>query len=90
MKIPEIRDELHAMADRIGGVEGLDLHIYAHQLHRRPPVRRVSPRRRLPRGMRAKIRTYIALWPEADYMEIATYFGVNTGRVSEALAGFRS
>jgi S-adenosylmethionine:diacylglycerol 3-amino-3-carboxypropyl transferase len=40
--------------------------------------------------LRTAIRAYWNARPNASNQEIATVFGVNVGRVSESLAGFRT
>lgn len=88
MKIPEVRDRLRELAVEHGIDE---LEILAEALRRRPPVR-VAERRAEPmtEELRVAIRAYFKARPTASNQEIATVFGVNPGRVSESLAGFRT
>lgn len=92
MRIPEIREEMADMALKLQeiGAAGLadKLMFWAHQLVRRPPVRRAPPTRR-PRPDPSTLLRYADAHPQATYMEIGERFGCSTGRVSEALAGYR-
>lgn len=86
--IPEIRARLHELADEHGIAELAEL---AEATRRRRPCR-VAPVRSRPmtRARKAAIRAYAEAHPQEHLQEIADAFHVNPGRVSEALAGFRS
>lgn len=84
MTVPEVRVRLNQLAVSLACPE---LALLAFQLHRRPYVRKAPAQRRgVPHD---EIRAYAAAHTDLDYMGIASALGVNTGRVSEALAGFR-
>lgn len=93
LTIPQIRGRLHEIArvlDAWMPCLSRELHDLAEQTKRRPPVRRVSDRnRRLTPMLAADIREYARRNPDAAQQEIATHFGLNAGRVSEAMAGKR-
>lgn len=87
MTIPEIRQRLLFLSKQHGIAE---LTILAHELRRRPPVRRaprVSPTLTPP--IATRIRRIAAAFPDWPYTRIAQSVGVNPGRVSEVLAGKR-
>jgi hypothetical protein len=57
---------------------------------RRPAVRTTPVKHRpLTPRLKAAIRSYAKLQPDASQVQIGRRFGVNPGRVSEALAGKR-
>lgn len=96
MKIPEIRKELLDIAgileaaigpcDLAARVRGLE-----KELYRRPPVRKSKPQQRsLTPALRAEIKQYAEAFPDETYMTIGRVFNVNSGRVSEAVAGHRA
>lgn len=81
--IPAIRDRLREMADEHGIDELRDL---ADEMYRKPPKKRAPIRSpKLTAAMAKKIRDYAAANPDAHQQDIAEKFGVNHGRVSEAL-----
>lgn len=91
MKIPEVRDELHKFADQVA-LDPEDrawLHFLADQTRRRRPVRR-APRQRFNKITKHQVLDFIRVHPTADNMAIGAALGVNTGRVSEKLAGYRT
>jgi chromosome condensin MukBEF complex kleisin-like MukF subunit len=83
MGIPAVRDRLRELADEHGIEELNDL---ADQMYRKTGKKR-APRRspQLTAEQRAEIRQYKADHPDAHQQDIAEIFGVNHGRVSEAL-----
>jgi len=83
MGIPAVRDRLRELADEHGIEELNDL---ADQMYRKTGKKR-APRRspQLTPEQRAAIRQYKADHPDAHQQDIAEIFGVNHGRVSEAL-----
>ncbi|QEE37961.1 MULTISPECIES: hypothetical protein [unclassified Methylobacterium] len=87
MTIPEIAARLRAKSQEDGDSELASL---ADELRRRAPVRRapITSRRMTPQ-LRGDIRRYASDNPTIPYAEIGRHFGVNGGRVSETLAGFR-
>jgi hypothetical protein len=91
MRIPQVREHLLNLANDIelqGCYSEADrLRSLELELHRRPYVRKARTQRATP--LREHILAYAWTYPDADYMQIATACGCNTGRVSEALAGFR-
>lgn len=82
MRVPEVRERLYEIAE--------ELRFLAAELERRPARRRSKP---VSQPMTPELRRQIALYakdnPDLSYVEIATEFNVNPGRVSEAVAGFR-
>lgn len=91
MTIPDIRVELHLIAERVcDPVLSLMLHFLAEETRRRKPVRR-APKQPSVLVSRAAILRYIRANPDASYMEIANHFGLpNIRQVSYILAGKRS
>ena len=85
MTIPEVRDRLRQIAAEAKLPELVRL---AEELKRRPAIRRATPRSQHPR--KAAIRAYVALHSDEPLQDVATRFGVNIGRVSEALRGKRT
>lgn len=87
MRIPEIRDRLRELAVE-HGIDELDL--LAEELRRRKPCRK-APVQSAPMTdeLNAAVRAYATAYPAAPLSRIAAVFGVNHGRVSEALAGKR-
>ena len=85
--IPQCRDALIEIASKYGISEIMPI---VEQMHRRPPVRKARAKMRsLTPELIDQIRAHAAANPDANYTEIGATFYVNTGRVSEALAGFR-
>lgn len=87
MRIPEIRDRMHELADQHGIPE---LHELAEQTRRRPPIRRAPPRwPRLSEGRKQQVREAFAANPRLGVRELANRFNTSIGRISEAVRGFR-
>lgn len=87
MRIPEIRDRLHELADEHGIAE---LHDLAEHTRRRPPIRRAPPRwPRLTDGQKDAVRAMFSDQPEMGVRELADHFRTSIGRISEAVRGFR-
>lgn len=102
MKGPEVREELEDLALQLKKREGKNWRTVARKMEGLvPEMKRRSPTRRakVPTGVRkrnplsAAKKQEIALFAERhpDWMlqEIGTKFGVNQGRVSEIISGFR-
>jgi len=88
MRIPEIRDRLHELADAYNLPELREL---AGELNRRPPVRVAEVTSTPMTGqLAAEIRHYARRHPGASFARIAGVFGVNPGRVSEVISGKRA
>lgn len=94
--IPEIRGEIHRVAKglrdmtmgRAGAAALLDK--LAEETRRRPPVRRAPVKaKRITKELRAQIVVYAHENPAASCQDIGVAFGINSGRVSEILAGKR-
>lgn len=89
LRIPEIRDCLHVLADLEVAAgrtaQGALLHYLAEATRRRRAVHR-APIQRAPRPPRTLVEAYIRSHPGADYMAIANAFGTNVGRISEVLS----
>ncbi|MBF0247587.1 MAG: hypothetical protein HQL36_05880 [Alphaproteobacteria bacterium] len=86
MTIPVIRDRLRELAEEHDIEELRDLanHMYRQNIKgRRAPVTSAPSTPQLRRDIRA----YARLHPNASNQEIGNFFGVNPGRVSEALEG---
>lgn len=81
--IPALRKRLRELAAQ----HGLDeLNEIADQMYRRAHTRRAPTRSpKLTPELAQKIREYAAKHPTAHLQDIAEHFGVNHGRVSEAL-----
>lgn len=83
--IPAIRDRMREIAEEYGIEELNDL---ADQMYRKPPKKRAPVRSpKLTPELAEKIRQYSKENPMAHQQDIAEVFGVNHGRVSEALDG---
>lgn len=81
--IPAVRDRLRELADEHGIEELNDL---ADQMYRRTARKRATTRSpKLTPALAQQIRDYAAAHPDAHQQDIAQRFGVNHGRVSEAL-----
>lgn len=82
--IPEIRERLRELAAQTGMDELREL---ADEMYRNPPAKTRAPVRspKLTPKMAQDIRDYAAANPDAHQQDIAEHFGVNHGRVSEAL-----
>lgn len=96
MTIPEVRDRLYELADEhAGSALGAELHSLADNLWRRRSSRsrtageRVESRPMTPQ-LAAWIRGYAERNPDETELAIGIHFGVNQGRVSEALYGKRT
>lgn len=96
MKIPEVRERLYALADSLEAQCGLPLtaieirHL-ADELKRRPRAHSGrSGGTRITNEKRNAIREFAQLHPEMTEFQIGSYFGVNQGRVSEAISGWRT
>lgn len=88
MTVPEVRDRLYEMSEIYRMPE---LRQLADQLWRRRPGRKpVRPQsRRVTPELREAIREFARGHPGMPEDRIGDHFGVNQGRVSEALFGFR-
>ena len=92
MRIPEVREQMRRIAEQVDALGLFDiasrLRVLEQELYRRPPVRRAQRRKKTP--PHNEIRAYAAAHPDLDYQDIARHFGnCDSGRISEALAGFR-
>jgi DNA-binding CsgD family transcriptional regulator len=88
MTIPEIRAELRALAEEYDIPRLAEL---AEETKRRPAKRR-SPSRlaALTPTEKREVREFVAANDDISYKEIANRFGTSIGRVSEAVAGYRT
>ena len=94
MKLPEVAERLRDIAEKIAAdrpVEAAELTDLADQCRRRPSPAR-APRTSTPmtEELVQEIREYADANPAMSQQEIANAFGVNHGRVSEALRGKRT
>ena len=81
--IPGVRDRLRELGDEHGIDE---LHELADQMYRKGAKKRAPKRSpKLTAKLAEEIRQYAAANPDAHQQDIAEHFGVNHGRVSEAL-----
>lgn len=81
--IPEIRTRLREIAEESDMPELNDL---ADETYRKPPVRRAAHKsKKLTPALAAEIRMFARENPKMHQQDIATKFGVNHGRVSEAM-----
>ncbi len=81
--IPEIRERLKELALEHDIAELGDI---AEELHRNPPVKRAKTKSPpLTPELAKKIRAFADENPNLHQQEIANHFGVNHGKVSEAL-----
>jgi hypothetical protein len=89
MSIPEVRDRLYTLAE----IQRLpELRQLADQLWRRPPWRKPvrAQSRAMTPDLAYAIRQFAADHPEESEHRIGLRFGVNQGRVSEAIRGHRT
>lgn len=94
MRLPEIRDRLHVLADDLAaagmGDKAATLRTLADETKRRRAVRRTRAKAHLVTDQtRDRIHTLARANPDWSMFEIGEACGVNQGRVSEVLAGFR-
>ena len=83
--IPALRERLRELAKEHGIDELRDI---ADQMYRRAHTRRAATRSpKMTAEMAQAIRDYRDAHPDAHQQDIAEAFGVNHGRVSEALNG---
>jgi hypothetical protein len=82
--IPEIRERLRELAVQHNMDELREL---ADEMYRNPPAKARAPVRspKLTPELAQEIRDYARANPRAHQQDIAEHFGVNHGRVSEAL-----
>ena len=88
--VAEIAEEMEELGARMEELAQL-LAAALADLHRRPPARKPAPRRAPPVGadMAAYLRKFARDNPDMSQTEIAHRFGINPGRVAEALHGDR-
>lgn len=96
MTIPECRAALLSIANSLAIKSGCTdeargIRMIVKEMERRPAVKvaRVKARPVTPE-LRNRIRAYAAAHPDMPNRDIGRVFGVDGGRVSEALAGFRT
>lgn len=92
--IPEIREALHAVADRLtdAGWIGIadEIHALATETKRRPPIRKTRRKYLMTPQLRADILEISEAFPDTPYVELAACLKTTTARISEVLAGKRS
>jgi hypothetical protein len=86
LTIPQIRERLHELAV-IHGIP--ELSQLATATYRRQYTRAPTTRKGLDEQLKASIRAFVADYPGMAMQDVANTFGVNPGRVSEALHGKR-
>lgn len=94
MKLPDVREEMHKLAsdlDAAGlGLVGQRLAYLAEQTRRRSPKKRAEPRAKpMTEATKERIRQVAKANPGWANREVALAVGVDGGRVSEVLRGFR-
>lgn len=99
LTIPQIRQRLNELADEIDDLTlfgrskteiAREIRELADGTKRRFGGRRAkNSQSGLTPALKARIKEIAARNPEANYMTIGTMCGCNSGRVSEALTGFR-
>ena len=88
MRIPEIRDRLHALADDHNIPE---LHHLAEETRRRSPLKRASAKYpALTEEQAGQVRSMYRTRRSLGVRDLANMFGTSVGRVSEAIRGFRA
>lgn len=96
MKIPDVQAEMRAFAKRLGTEQfaqfdvALLIERWERELYRRKRVRKAAAARHMTPAKHQEVVRLLSALPDADYHEIATLAGVNTGRVSEIAAGKRT
>jgi hypothetical protein len=93
MRLPEIRTRLLAIADDLAEVGMIDtartLKALAEGTRRRPAARRSAPKMAMTDEARARVLETATRHPDWSLHQIGVECGVNQGRVSEIVAGFR-
>lgn len=96
MRIPDVRDRMIGLkyqlahATKLLQTVGIELEKLTIELIRRPVVRKARPTSQsFTPELAQRIRDYAAEHPGVSQNDIAQSFGVNSGRVSEALRGKR-
>ena len=88
MTIPEVRKELRLLAIQLKSPR---LNELASELTRRPYVRKaVVKSAKVTDSMETSIKAFADRNKHLSFVEIAQYYNVNPGRVSEVLAGKRT
>ncbi len=95
MRLPEVRGRLLAIADEMAkqgiGDHAAEIRRLAAETKRRPAIKRATARsRRMTPRLRQELRAAAVAHPHLSNRQIGAMFDVDGGRVSEALAGFRS
>lgn len=88
MRIPEVRKELRLLAIQLNEPRLSEL---ANELTRRPYVRKARVKSaKMTDAMEISIKAFAARQRHLSFVEIAQYYNINPGRVSETLAGKRT
>tara|TARA_R110000868_G_scaffold297852_1_gene558134 strand:+ start:400 stop:666 length:267 start_codon:yes stop_codon:yes gene_type:complete len=88
MTIPEVRKELRRLALQLRAPR---LNELANELTRRPYVRKARVKSaKMTDVMEASIKAFAGRQRHLSFVEIAQYYNINPGRVSEVLAGKRT
>jgi hypothetical protein len=88
MRIPEVRAELRLLAEELNEPR---LHELADELFRRPYVRKSRVKSaKMTDAMETSIKAFADRQRHLSFVEIAQYYNINPGRVSEVLAGKRT
>jgi hypothetical protein len=93
MSIPKVREKILQLANELQAIDHLDyaerLREIEQELYRRKrSVRAPNSSKPCTEEMRRAIRAYKRAHPRVTQQKIADRFGVNSGRVNEALIGF--
>lgn len=88
MRIPEIRDRLHELADEHGLPE---LHHLAEETRRRSPIKRASAKYpALSDEQAGEVRRIYKATQSLGVRDLANMYKTSVGRISEAIRGFRT
>ena len=95
MKMPEIRKELFAIARKLHKLEHREeserILFLVSEMVRRSSIKKSKPTsRKIDDGLVAEIREFAKRNPAMSQVAIAAQFGVNQGRISEVLRGYRT
>lgn len=87
--IPLARERLQKLADRVPFIRPA-INMIMEDLHREPCARKTAPSSTpMTAQLAAAIRQYANAHPDMPNQAIGEHFGVNAGRVSEAIHGLR-
>jgi len=88
MRLPEIRDRMHELAEEHGIGELHELAEETRRRRRQPPAPVVSAT--VTPELADAVRAYCVAFPDLSMHEVGRLFGLNQGRISEILHGRRT